>query len=72
MTSKELAEDLFNKMYDAFANDEEDHWEETVVRIAKRCSNIAVDIVAINSNETQEYFVEVKNEIENMWQSVNN
>jgi len=28
--------------------------------------------VAINSNETQEYFVEVKNEIENMWQSVNN
>ena len=72
MTAKELADELYNKMYDAFATDEEDHWEGYVIRIAKRCAIFASEIMSTNSNETQEFWAEVKSELENIFEPINN
>jgi hypothetical protein len=71
MTSKELAEELFNKMYDAFANDEEDHWEQTVIRISKKCAIAAIDYIQSNTDQSDDFYIDFKNEIENIEEPIN-
>jgi hypothetical protein len=73
MTSKEKAQELVGKCFDAFINDEEEHHVETAWRLSKQCALIAVDVVlsTIVSTPTDygaswTYWMQVKQEIEKL------
>ena len=66
MTEKQLADELFNKMYEVFANDEDNHFIGTVNRISKKCAVILADELSKVSNEVD--WELVKNEIESIEQ----
>jgi hypothetical protein len=69
MTEKQLADELFNKMYEVFANDEDDHYIGTVNRISKKCAIVLADELSKVSADTD--WELVKTEIENIEQPIN-
>jgi hypothetical protein len=48
MTAKEKAEELFDKYYQIFEDDEDEHYIGTSKRISKQCAMIAVDEILKN------------------------
>jgi len=70
MTAKEKARELFDKYYQIFEEDEDEHYIDTSKRISKLNALIAVDeiIEALHEHHWQnrliiDYFEEVKQEI---------
>jgi hypothetical protein len=71
MTPKEKAEELVGKCFDAFINDEDEHYVETAWKLSKQCALIVLrdtiwgylDQMPI---EVQNYWIEVKQEIEKL------
>jgi hypothetical protein len=71
MTAKEKAEELFDKYYQIFEDDEDEHYIGTSKRISKQCALIAVDEIiklpnAIGINDLIEYWEQVKQEIKQL------
>jgi hypothetical protein len=72
ITPKEKAEELFDKYYQIFVDDIDEHFIDTSKRISKQCALIAVDEVIESLHEHHwqnrliiNYWEEVKHEIEN-------
>jgi hypothetical protein len=71
MTPKEKAEELVDKNYQIFEDDEDVHFIDTSERISKQCALIAVDeiqkIKSVYHDDTlYDYWEEVKKEIINL------
>ncbi len=72
MTSREKAEELFDKYYQIFVDDIDEHFIDTSKRISKQCALIAVDeIIRYVLPRYQDftfalYWEEVKQEIEKL------
>jgi DNA recombination-dependent growth factor C len=72
MTPKEKAQELFDKYYQIFEDDEDEHFIDTSKRISKLSALIAVDeiIEEVYNNESSisryKYWQEVKQEIEKL------
>lgn len=73
MTPKDKAEELIDKNYQIFLEDDDEHFIDTAKRISKQCALIAVNetIEAMKFNRWQnrneiEFYQEVKQEIENL------
>jgi hypothetical protein len=69
MTPKEIAKELFDKNYQIFLDDEDEHFVGTAKRISKQCALIAVDEIRQIVNRLQNYeeaifWKEVRKEIE--------
>jgi hypothetical protein len=67
MTPKDKAKQLFDKYCYAIRENEDDDGYFTNTIKAKRCANIAVEMVILNCYEEEEYYwQEVKQEIEKL------
>jgi len=71
MTPKEKAEELVDKYYQIFEDDEDEHYIGTSKRISKLSALIAVDEIiklpnAIGINDLIEYWEQVKQEIKQL------
>ena len=71
MTPKEKAQELFDKYYQIFEDDEDEHYIGTSKRISKLSALIAVDEIiklpnAIGINDLIEYWEQVKQEIKQL------
>jgi len=70
MTPKETAKELFDKNYQIFLDDEDEHFVGTAKRISKQCALIAVENVIENviMGDSDEifYWMEVKQEIKKL------
>lgn len=78
MIPKEKAQELIGKCFDAFINDEDEHYTGTAWRLSKQCALTAVDEILNNFGLTAngqtfftehravQYYQEVKQEIEKL------
>lgn len=70
MTPKETAKELFDKNYQIFLDDKDEHFVGTAKRISKQCALIAVENVIENviMGDSDEifYWMEVKQEIKKL------
>jgi hypothetical protein len=66
MKVKEKAEELVNKNYKIFEDDEDEHFIDTSKRISKQCALIAVDEIISIVGRYSNYWQEVKQEIQNL------
>ena len=72
LTPKEKAQELIGKCFDAFINDEDEHYTETAWRLSKQCALIAIDEILNEENhfiQTDAHFLyweQVKEEIEKL------
>ncbi len=66
MKAKEKAEELVNKNYKIFEDDEDEHFIDTSKRISKQCALIAVDEIISIVGRYSNYWQEVKQEIQNL------
>ena len=73
MTPKEKAEELFSKYYNSIEHTLSEEYSPHEMFVVKQCALIAVDeiIIALNYNQWKntsqiDYFIQVRNEIENL------
>jgi hypothetical protein len=73
MTPKEKAEELFSKYYNSIEHALSEEYSPHEMFVVEQCALIAVDeiIIALNYNQWKntsqiDYFIQVRNEIENL------
>jgi hypothetical protein len=66
MTPKENAKELFDKYYQIFVDDVDEHFIDTSKRISKQCALIAVNEILDAMSEWDYYWEKVKEEIEKL------